>query len=355
MGKKQHYVPRVLTKGFSDKENEKLINIFLISTRTVKEGKGRYDQSQKHNLYGADQELEGAFEILETNTSPALDKLRSGNLQLTPQELGFLLCFVVFQRNRTPQQAKQFEESFNLMVKNLASHDSKLKNHLDDFTVGLNDPYRLLFQMSVSMVENLADLRLGLLQAPSGEQFVLSEHPVVVVNPFLHLKNWPASKQGPGVKGAAIVLPISSEYAVLLYDPLRYKFFSQSGVATLSVADLTELNKCQFLQTEDCIYFSGSISQNHLTKLAEETKVYRNCTKATLQVYPANVNKKGKGRRSELIQIGSEALPISQNFDFLGIRRAEWEKPLGNTMDVSREAVKNNELRRERDRRDEAG
>jgi hypothetical protein len=80
MAKMQHYVPRTLTKGFALRENDKLINIYLLNHKKTEERRGRYEQGQRHYLYGSDQVLEKAFEGLEIGVSPALNKLRSGDL-----------------------------------------------------------------------------------------------------------------------------------------------------------------------------------------------------------------------------------------------------------------------------------
>lgn len=58
---KQHYVPRMLLRNFSVDHEKKYIHIHLLKDNRFLYSKLIYDQAQKENYYGVDQELESLF------------------------------------------------------------------------------------------------------------------------------------------------------------------------------------------------------------------------------------------------------------------------------------------------------
>lgn len=343
MGKKQHYVPRMILRNFATDESKNSINIYLVKQNKFIYSGALYGQAYGNNLYGSDQKLETAFQLIESGFCSALDKLRVGNLTLTDEEISHIKIFILFQYNRTPAAVKFHNDSLNQIVKNLAVHDKKLKNHLDDFTVGLNNPYLFLFKMSVDMSYVINDLKIGLVENSTESEYVIGEHPIVIINPFLCSKMWPGSKNGLGVKGAVIIFPISPKYSLILYDGQRYKLANFKKKVNASDQDVSKLNLCQFFNTDNCIYFNKPSSETYYTQLNTDSTVYRQSTKSTLDVYPQKKNKKEK-TTTELVKMGTKDLPIEQTFSFLAMTEQSFYEDLGNTMNIEREYL--TEIRR---------
>jgi hypothetical protein len=339
MGKKQHYVPRLLLKGFSTDENHKLIDIFLLNQDLIRTDCGLYEQAQKHNLYGADQKLEKKFEQIESAVSSSLLKLRTENLGLPLEDQLSFKLFTLFQLARTPSAAQQQDEAFTLMVRNLASYYPKLKTLKNDIQVGVRDPYIFLFQIACDMVDYILDLKIGLLKAPKGDSFLIGEHPVVVLNPFLCFKNWPGSKGGIGVKGTIIVIPISKYYTVILYDNLRYSLTGTNNVVELEHTDLNILNYCQVLQSTYCVYFGEPQDAKMLRQFRDASVSYRTQIKSELESYKLLEPNSAKNAH-DLIRMSRKDLPISQNFSFFSVFAKQVVDTLGPSMDIRREAIK---------------
>ena len=336
MGKKQHFVPRLLLRSFSSDSDRKTINIFLLKhSRLIIDG-GLYNQAYGQHLYGSDQVLENTFQQIEAGFSSALKKLSQGDVRLTPEEDAFTKIFIILQRNRTPSAANAHNAVLDANVKNLASHDSKFKNKLDRFSVSLSDPFPLLVEQASRAAKYLSDLRVGLLENEASMPFVIGEHPVVILNPFLFEKKWHGSKQGIGVKGTFIVMPISPQKTLAMYDPVRYKLSNFKRIINVSGEDVDKLNLCQFLQTSGCIYCDRPIDIDTLKDLAYRSQEYRIADKADVKVYKQKTSKKAR-KYSEIVMSGTIDLPIDQRFGFIGLRDLALLDDLGPTMDIRRE------------------
>lgn len=339
MGQKQHYVPRILLKGFASTENGKQINIYILEKDKIIYNGGLYEQAQKHNLYGADQKLELVFSRLESEFSKVIIKLKDENLNLTLEEQSFLKIFILIQRLRTPSAVKLYNDSINQMGKNILLHDRKVEGIIDKFDLELSDPYLFLFKMAAKTVKNISDLRVGLIKPPENKKFIIGEHPVVILNPFLEYRNWIGSKQGLGVKGTIIILPICKDISIVLYDGVRYKFSNFRKIITISNSDIDKLNYCQVLQTDSCVYFSEVINVNELLIYRDKSVDYRNETKSKIEVFKGPESKKSR-KKSELVMIGSVELPIKQEFSFISMIQSQMNVSLGPSMDIRREALK---------------
>lgn len=246
MGKKQHYVPRFLLRNFANDSDGKQIGIYLIKENRVITNGALYSQAYRYNLYGADQIIENQYQEFETKASIAIRKLQSDNKTISEEEYAFLQIFIVFQMNRTPSAFKMANDMFDKQMKEIFKYDSKVNKHFDNFRIEFTQPHIFLFQISCKIAYVLSDLKLGLLENNTSVPFLLGQHPVVVLNPFLVERKWIGSKKGLAAKGAIIFLPISPNMAVLLYDSCRYKLASWKKIAAVSEEDVHILNKCQF-------------------------------------------------------------------------------------------------------------
>jgi len=341
MGEKQHYIPRLLLKGFSSDSNGKTIVVHYLKEDKFIAGAGLYDQAHGRNLYGTDQLLEKSFETIETLSAAAIRKIRALDINLPLEEQEYLKYFVVFQRNRTPNAMKDYEENMEKQIKHFGSHLKKVAPHLDKFRVKLTHPYHELFLLARDYYVSISDLKIAILHNTSDLPFVIGEHPVVILNPFLELRGWKGSKLGLALKGACIVLPISSDVGLLLFDRTHYRLIGPNNIALVDEHDARVLNECQYLQTGDCVYMRSTENQELCRTLNNSSIQYRETEKTTLKV-SEHTEIRGKEKiKGEIIESSNIGLPLKEDFHFLGVLFSVLSEPIGPTLwDLVREGIR---------------
>jgi hypothetical protein len=264
----------MLLRNFSVDKDKKYFNIHLLNNNEFFYNMPLYNQAQENNLYGSDQKLEHFFCQLESTASIGFAKLKTGNSNLLKEEELHIKLFLINQIGRTPGTISSHDDSIELMIKNLASHDKVLKDHLEEFSVGLNDPYKLMLTFSIDLLYTILDLRIGLLETDKKNSFfMIGQNPVILLNPYLREKNWKWSTRGLALKGLIIIMPISPQFSLILYDDLRYKLINKYPKWIIGSSDVDKLNNFQYCNTDDCIYFYNSINE---MKYRQINNIYKN-------------------------------------------------------------------------------
>jgi len=339
MGREQHFIPRFLLKYFSVDANGKLINVHLLNENRLSKGASLKNQAQRHYLYGMDQKLEKFYEQLEGNTASVIRKLSTGFLYLNNEENLHLKLFIHYQMNRTPGNVELFNNSIESIIKNMASYNKKLKNHLNEFAIGINNPYMFLFRLATKALHVIMNLRIGLLGSSNKKPFIIGQNPVVRLNPFLKAKNWQWSTQGLILKGIMIIMPISPQFSVIMYDSLCYTLINKYPNWIISDNDIDLLNYLQYLNTKECIYFSYDPDITYFNSISDKTKNFRNDVKVKLNLLSKRV--KDDGEIEEIINSGLKEYPIEQNFNFYSLKYDAYMKQITNHVQARREVMPN--------------
>ena len=333
MGRKQHFVPQFLLRHFSTDPKQKLISLFYLPESKVIRGASIRGQAYKKNLYGSDQNLEKCFWTIETRVSSIVNRIiQAEGISLAPEEDIILKHFVSLQINRTPGKISGMQSQFDKMMKVAFRHDPRIKDHLNEFTIEMSSPYHFMFAIAFKITPALFDLKVSLLKNDSEEDILIGQHPAVVTNPLLYLKNWPGSRQGIGSKGALILLPISPKHVLALYDRKRY-----GRTGALSKSDVDKINMLQFCYTTDCVYFCDTVKKIDFNGYKERTEEFRVSDKNIVMTFKGRQEKR---KRSEIIMTGSEEPPIRPLFDFIDPKVIAMREDLGPTMDISREGIR---------------
>ena len=334
--KKQHYVPRELLRNFSNDNEEKLINIFLLNNNKIVENVDLYNQACEKYFYGEDQKLENAYSQLENLFSSALRKLKKGNIELTPEENSSVRLFMIFQLNRTPEAIQKMNSFMNEMTKELLRNNSmvseEVKEHIDDFNVCLKQPHEYLFALTMEISYTVSDLKLGLIENKD-ETFVIGKSPVFVLNPFLYELNYQNSLMGLGVKGAMVFMPISSKYIVVLYDSFSYKFNKKNGIIIPTINDINKFNLCQFFKTQDCVYFKKATIET-LIELNNKSIDFRYKKEASSKRIDISNDKK-----KYLISTEYKQFPLEQKFDCIFITERAFNQRLSIYKSIERPTI----------------
>jgi len=338
MGRKQHFVPQFLLKNFASDSERRRISLFYLPGSKVVKGASIKDQAYRKNLYGSDQNLEEYFRAVETKVSAIIDRIISTeNIDLTPGEETMLKHLVSLQINRTPEQISGLQSQFDKMMKIVLRHDPRVKDYLKDITIKITSPYHFLFVIALRVTPALFDLKVSLLKNGSEEEILIGQHPAVVSNPVLYLKQWPGSLQGVASKGALILLPVSPQHAIALYDRRRYGLRNFERIGVLSHGDVGKINTLQFCYTTDCVYFHEGGREIEFDRYKERTEEFRASDKNILNLFEGT---NGKGRRSEIIRATHKEPPIRPVFDFIEPKVFAMRENLGPSMDIARDEVR---------------
>lgn len=339
MGKDQHYVPVFLLKNFSTDTEGNFFNIHLLNAdKFILPGKIE-GQAQKNYLYGSDQKLEKFFGMLENETAPIIMKLASKKFELTNEEKLHLKLFIMYQMNRTPGNVELLNNSIESIIKNAASHDNFLKEKLNEFSLGINNPYMFLFIMATKAIHVMMDLRIGLLESNPNNPFIIGQNPVIRLNPFLQTKGWKFSTQGLILKGAMIIMPISPQFSVILYDSYRYTLVNKKPEWVINDADINLLNRLQYLNTDECVYFMHNPDINCYNQISHETQLFRNDFKAKIEILKKTVNK--NENMEALVNSGIKEYPIQQQFNFCALKNDAYLEIINTHFEAKRNVMPN--------------
>jgi hypothetical protein len=344
---KHHYVPRMLLRNFTVDEDKKLINIHLLNDDRLLYSKALYGQAQEDNLYGSDQKLEQFFGKLEAAASQVLAKLNTENVNLLKEEQWHIKLFMLNQLSRTPGFVAVQDNFFEKLFKKMASHDKTLKDHLDEFDIGINEPYKLYFSLSIDLLEIILDLRIGLLEADKEKSFfIIGQNPVVLLNPYLKEKsNWIWPTQGLALKGLIMIMPISPRFSLILYDSLRYTLLNKNPKWIISSSDVEKLNEFQYCSTTECIYFANLVNEEQYKKKNALYRNYREGDKVDFEIIGSTIGEKTVDK-TEITKTGTKEFPIEQNFGFLAYKITEYNKQIISYNDAKREHINDVNLRR---------
>jgi hypothetical protein len=336
----------MLLKNFAVDLDKEYINLHLLKNDIFLYSKKLYYQAQEDNLYGSDQKVEQFFSKLESSASLVLKKLNNGNIDLLKEEQWHIKLFMLNQLSRTPGYVSKQEKSFEGLFKYMASHDKNIKNHLDEFGIGLNEPYKEYFQISIDLFITINDLRIGLLETEKiNSPFIIGQNPVILLNPFLkERKDWKWSTQGLGMKGIIMIMPISPRFSLILYDSLRYTLQNKNPKWIINSSDVDKINDFQYCNTVECIYFSNKINENEYIQKNNLYRNYRESDKSIFEIINSTMDK--KGNINEITRTGTKDFPIVQKFSFIGYKAIEYDKKIIKYNDAKREYVKDLDLRR---------
>ncbi len=293
MGAKQHYIPQFLLRNWSaDKKN---IGIYLVESDRYIVGPIR-DQAQRHNLYGADQKVESLFSEQEYDVSHIVAELLKETIPLEQNDLLKIKTFIALQYCRTPAFVRYMNDTLTGLVRNimLKTFDAKqFEEMVSSTNVYFSNPVPEQTRMIIDILTTLFDLKVCLIRNTTSKGFVIGEHPVVVLNPLLSEKRWP-TRSGLGLKGAVISMPISPGYILCLYDRKTYGIIGGGRIASASDEDVELLNKCQFFNTESCIYARDL--ENDYKDKAIESEAFRHTVKVDVDSFTLSEREKKQGR-----------------------------------------------------------
>jgi hypothetical protein len=275
--KKQHYVPKLYLKFFSNFDKRTHVGLYNLRTNLYLKSASIDGQNQEDYFYGKNTKIENAFsdlenriesiirEIIRTNSLPALDS----------EDYLCLLVYVMFQQNRTKLSALKIENLLNQVTQ-------MIKNDKFVPTVELAEIHHQYEYPGIASLENISelidavlDLKCKLLINKTEHPFITSDHPVVKWNQFLNQRKYPNPRTGLATKGLMLLFPISPNIIIAYFDSDVYSLGDDNdSVDVLNENDVLILNLIQSYQCKELVFFNQVIDEVYIKDLLnEKTKI----------------------------------------------------------------------------------
>lgn len=340
--KRQHFVPKFYLRQFSFDGGDRLHMIHAGGLRSIA-GIGLKGQCYDDYFYGKNPVVENALQDLEGVTAEVFRTIIA-NRKLpdrgTPDDF-VLRTFICLQWGRTRSHAETSEAMFDKMLKTAYGPEWRAKGitqeQIDEVYFGTDYPGLFSLGMASETVPFMGDLESKLVLANAHGEFVTSDAPVALYNPYL-LGRYPGGVTGLNVRGLVIFYPISPDLLAVLYDRTCYRLGPpHARVVTLgSRSDLTALNNFQFLHADDAVYFRNeTLAADHVrefSKLAQMRRDDRSVVQEAQSTQP--------GDNSSLLISYRAEFPYRPPLSFLSLLR----KRRGETGMVSQVEERNPEI-----------
>lgn len=340
--KRQHFVPKFYLRHFSFDGGDRLHLIHTGKLRAIS-GIGLKGQCYDDYFYGKEPVVESALQDMEGVTADVFRRIIA-NQRLpdrgTPDDFVFR-TFLCLQWGRTKSHAEMSEAMFNKMLKTAYGPEWRAngitQEQIDEVHFGTAYPGLFSLGMASEMVPFMGDLESKLVLANAHGEFVTSDAPVALYNPYL-LDRYPGGVTGLNVRGLVIFYPISPDLLAVFYDRACYRVGPPHArvVPLSSRGQLIALNNFQFLHADDAVYFRNeTLAVDHVrefSKVAGMRRDDRNVVQEAQSTEP--------GDHSSLLISYRAEFPYRPPFSFLTLLR----KRRGETGAVSQIEERNPEI-----------
>lgn len=342
--KNQHYIPKFYLRNFSYNANEKQIGLYNIFNSFFIHQAKLKTQGSKNFYYGNDGKVEDFLSKHEGRFAKIVKDIIL-NQQL-PKKLSNehfeLLSFLVFTDLRNPVSIESMKGMFIEMKKRLIELNRNVNTEKIVPKISHEESIEISFSMIPEIILNIADLEYKLLINETKTPFISSDFPVVKYNQFLELKKWQQSRTGFATVGLQIFIPLNHKLTVLFFDSSIYKVGNkkQTCVPINHTSYIDEINKLQFINCLETIYFDEKISENYIRKLHTESKKYKRANQSKSELsYLVNDGedfKKIISGKQNLMIINSSDCETNLKVDIIKIHSNGKVQKLNSTMAQSR-------------------
>lgn len=273
MTKNQHYVPQFYLRNFSS--NNKSIVLYRIKGKRppVKNAAIKNICSEDY-FYDRDNSIEAALSQKEDDWSAVLKEIieQKQIRQLTDKTS--LREFVSYQYTRTRGLLNHVSSMVQKLLLYIFFQDKVLQYLANDEKTQkevvieeiqkfakeyANDSITpaWLLTMTDDMRKGISDLRITILDNQTSKNFITSDTPVIMINPFS------ADQVGFWVVGIVMIVPVSPKIAVMIYDDKIYYLNSDLYPLT-NEDDVININKYTFLNAEEILLAADEADINSL-------------------------------------------------------------------------------------------
>lgn len=273
MGKSHHYVPQFYLRQFSEYMGLKEINVFNIRRDEFFSKVPIKGQACRPNFYGDDGKIENALSVMETQFSILCKKILNEELVEIKGEDKFLIHFyIILSYLRTKKVADDTDKSAEELVRFLAYHtsDSELiKEHIDTIKISLNNPAAIALSQLEPISSMIWDLDIKVICNKTDRGLITSDSPVCLYNSYLESKKYLRSSRGLALKGTVLVLPMSKDKLIYLYDSDVYHYTGKNNNIN-DRSHIDSFNKLQILNADETIFYPSLHLEKWIRKYNRE-------------------------------------------------------------------------------------
>lgn len=311
--KKHHYVPQFYLRFFS--KDGRTVSVLNAKRAKIFHSAPLRNQCYRDYFYGKDGVHEKALSVFEGEAAQLIKKLIADQTTPRPKGRDFcsILLYVTIQANRTGYRVDALNDMCDDMMKYLVATEHPEIGDISKLRIEMTNASNLAIKYALSMHILLYDLRWLLLKAPTGQEFITSDTPVLFANPFLP-DNHGASTTGFPSKGLVIAFPLTPTLTLILFDSDVYRLHGHADDAATIQAkedDVLALNKLQCASCYDNVYFSRP-DMNVQGLLAQAVR-YRRAKKNQQRIFPKEDSPERKSEIIMSMQVGAK-MPLVLSF-----------------------------------------
>lgn len=319
--KNQHFVPRFYLENFSFDGGNRF-HLLHLPKLEVRKAVGIRDQCAADYFYGKDLKIEHAFRDLEGATAAELRRIiAAGKMPVAGSDGDIVFrTHVALQWGRTRAHIMGHHEMMTKVVEKVFGDNRGGKTRFEEEMEAktLEDTMRMSVANSADLAAFIGDLESKLIDANGHGEFVTSDTPLVMTNPF-YLGRYPGGVTGLGVQGLVMLLPLSPRYLAIYYDRSFYRVGSpgQRTIAVASIADVMALNNFQCLTADSAVYFRDELAGVGLLAAYHKVKGLRLADRHGLRIGHA-VSKEGP---QEIVHSYRRDVNYRPQLSFFSLRR----------------------------------
>ncbi len=271
--KKQHYVPKLYLKFFSNFNNMTHVGLFNLRTDLYIKSASIDGQNKEDYFYGKESDIEDAFSELETRTCNIIREIiRTNNLpQKDSDDYSLLLEYVMYQQNRTKLSALKNENLLNQVTQMILKDRFVPTNEIAEIKFEYEYPGLAGLEIVPQLINAVSDLKCKLLINKTKAPFITSDHPVIKWNQFLNQRKYPEPRTGLAMKGLKLLFPISPNIILAYYDSEIYSLGDEDIIVEIfNSRDVWILNFIQSINCHEIVFFNQEIDETYAKGLLIE-------------------------------------------------------------------------------------
>jgi len=322
-----HFVPRHYLRQFAASASE-LIVVANISPYRFLGLKGIGGQCCEDDFYENNNAIDKLLGVSENDLAPVLVRVIRKR-DFDTKEINALKMLAVILNVRTRkaiEAAKVFPRFIAKAFIESAIEQGRLPplpegNSLDE-AIDFKGVAGVLIQQMIPCWMETQTLSAKLLKAHNGTCFITSDNPAVVLNQFAWGADPMRSFAGFSQSGFQLLIPISPNLCLIIYDAKVYKVGSRRHrLIEISKTDVEIINSLQVQSADNCLYFHEPKMEQEVQKLVERYVNLRVPLRDFLQTFP------GKDQNEEIIKVSNESVSLPNRWKFCSYRRHIKFKP----------------------------
>lgn len=265
---KQHYVPKLYLKNFSD---GKFFNIYNLKKGLI-ENVPYGNQCYKNNFYGSDKIFEEKLSVLENNWACSILNVINSCESISIEDEKNLKEFCCFQQLRTEaayyiRQNMMFDMAYKVIplicqFHNLQISEDEIKHHAISYVKRHENPEESMksqIKHAIQLSPVLNNLNLTILKNNSNIGFITSDNPIIIGNEYQ-----PDGGLGLDCIGFFCLFPISPKLYVAITDSKIYYKFKNKKIINLKENTVRKLNLWLYKNCRWNIFFKDKKSLDYL-------------------------------------------------------------------------------------------